>query len=134
MCVCVIWFGLAWFSTCAHCTVTHFISTLVWRCVALNSLCDRVRVSFMLITRIINDTRFVVIYRYFLDVDQWRRYYQAICIYVILRSNLHLYNLQCMLRQQSAIIFYAIGLIRMLNFSAYRFFSCESSPGNWFIL
>lgn len=33
-------------------------------------LCDGVTVSFMLITRIINDTRFVVIYRYYLGVDQ----------------------------------------------------------------
>lgn len=36
---------------------------------------DRVRVSFMLITRIINDTRLVVIYRCSLDVDQYHWYY-----------------------------------------------------------
>lgn len=51
---------------------------------------DRVRVSFMLITRIINDTRFVVIYRCSLDVDQ----YHDITTYLIrcgaMRSDLHL--------------------------------------------
>lgn len=86
MCVCVIWLW-TW------CTETHLywlffvvvvvvvVTILVWRAVALHSLYNGARVSFMLITRIINDTRFVVIYRYFLDVNQCNDI-TAICVYI----------------------------------------------------
>lgn len=66
-CFCVYLFEYMWSYVCMNALALNFFFILVWR---FWILCDRVRVSFMLITCIINDSRSVVIYRYFLDTDQ----------------------------------------------------------------
>lgn len=136
MCVCVIWLW-TW------CTETHLywlffvvvvvvvVTILVWRAVALHSLYNGARVSFMLITRIINDTRFVVIYRYFLDVNQC----SDMCIYLCNTSiSIFIFNLSGVNVEPTKCNHFLWHSIRSIFPTAFFHVNTPLSPGNWFIL